>query len=69
MTYVMTQPAVLDLARLVERHGARRVLVALMKALIARRRTRRATAQLSDHLRRDIGLPPQAPAPRHWEIR
>lgn len=73
MTLATTNPPAETLARLIDRHGARAVLTALDAALTVRgrvrRQARRDTAALSDHLRRDIGLPPHAPAPRHWEIR
>lgn len=73
MALATTNPPAETLARLFDRHGVRAVLTALVAALMARakarRNARRDTAALSDHLRRDIGLPPHAPAPRHWEIR
>jgi hypothetical protein len=65
------------LAELVERHGLRTTLAALARVLLERRRATRRTrrrlradlAGFSDHMRRDVGLPPAAPGRRHWEIR
>lgn len=77
MTLATTSPPAEALSRLVDRHGARAILAALIAELASRTRARRnapsrarldATA-LSQHLRRDIGLPPRAPAPQHWTIR
>ncbi|RVV98767.1 hypothetical protein EKE94_07660 [Mesobaculum littorinae] len=55
-------------------HGTWRVLRALAASLLQpHRRPRPAEAptprlrdELSDHLRRDIGLPPTEPPPRRW---
>lgn len=73
MALATTNPPAEALARLIDRHGARTVLAALVAALTARAVVRRPArldaSALNDHLRRDIGLPPHAPAPRHWEIR
>jgi hypothetical protein len=58
--------AVID--TLVARHGAWPVLLRALRARFGPARPSRAagTHRLSDHLRRDIGLPPLAPAPRDW---
>jgi hypothetical protein len=59
------------LSRLMDEHGVLRTLVAFAAVLL--RRDRRSRAQfandLPDHLRRDIGLHPQAEARRHWDVR
>jgi len=71
MTTATTNPPAPDLDRLIDRHGARRVLAALARALLrrraARRRARLEAAMLSDHLRADLGLPPKTDAPRPWQ--
>lgn len=73
MTFATTLPPTEAMSRLIDRHGARAILVAFITAIRTRARTRRAirrdAAPETDHLRRDIGLPPHAPSPRHWEIR
>lgn len=77
MTVATTNLPTLALAGLVDRHGAGATLAALVAVLVGRARARRKSrlrarrdvTALSPHLRRDIGLPPHAPAPRHWEIR
>ena len=60
----------LDLETLMALHGARRVLLAALSALLSPRH-RPLSGQfcaLDDHLRADIGLPPAAPPSRmpHW---
>jgi hypothetical protein len=46
------------------RHGAWTVLRALATAMLrGRRRRRLEAADLSNHLRRDVGLPPSHPPP------
>lgn len=50
---------------LVDRHGLWQVLRAVSKAALARRVKLRQAADLSDHLRRDIGLPPVGP---DWQM-
>jgi len=73
MTFATTTPPTEALSRLIDRHGARAILIAFVAAFRARARIRRTArrnaAPVTDHLRHDIGLPPHAPAPRHWEIR
>lgn len=73
MTFATPMPPAEALTRLIDRHGARAILIAFIAALRARTRARRAlrraAAPASDHLRRDIGLPPHASSPRHWDIR
>ena len=63
MTRLLTLPA-LDL--LIETHGAGRVALAALAAMLRPRPARPLAVQMAplcDHLRRDIGLPPQAAAP------
>jgi hypothetical protein len=56
---------------LVERHGFWRVLCALTAAALWRRAEARVAqvADLSDHLRRDIGLPPRGRGAADWSVR
>lgn len=55
------------LAHLIQQFGLRRILLALAKeALKPAPRKPEATQILSDHLRRDVGLPPKFPAPERW---
>lgn len=61
----------LDLETLLAAHGPRRVLLGLMAALVSHQRNRGLAArfaEMDDHMRRDIGLPPRGPAPPmpHW---
>ena len=71
MTLSSTNPPIPDLAALIDRHGAARVFGALARAVLARRTARRRARldadALSDHLRRDLGLPPATAAPRPWQ--
>lgn len=55
-------------ATLIERHGLLRVLRAVAAAVLKPNRPHRAIApkRLSPHLRRDLGLEPEAPRQRHW---
>jgi len=64
MTSFTTNPPAEMLSSLIDRHGLRRVALALLAALLRRRRRRTDACALSDHLRRDIGLPPGRPDPR-----
>lgn len=50
---------------LVTRHGAWRVLRVLIANLVTRQRRRPISADLTDHLRHDVGLPPSAATP-NW---
>ncbi|WP_157994778.1 hypothetical protein [Paracoccus tegillarcae] len=66
----------LTLQQLIDRHGTRVVVIALIGTMIRgarkpkRRRRNAAAERLSPHLRRDIGLPPyRDDSPRHWDIR
>lgn len=55
-----------SLPALIAHHGAPRVLVAALVAMLFPRAFRPLAAQMSDlddHLRRDIGLPPKAAPP------
>lgn len=71
---VQARPARPPLERLIARHGAGAVVMALLAALLAppRRKARHRVIDidtLPDHLRRDIGLPPplhHRPADWHW---
>lgn len=56
-------PAEIALTRLIERHGTGAVLCAMLRLLTRRRRRRLRSDDLSDHLRRDIGLPERATPP------
>ncbi len=47
----------------IDEHGAWRVLAHALRALVGGRARRRDAARLSNHLRRDIGLPPSAAPP------
>lgn len=53
---------------LVTEHGAWRVLLRALRALVLPPRARPAASvdALNDRLRRDIGLPPLGPAPGDW---
>ena len=59
----------LILAHLLQEFGPRRVLMVLLKELMRSRPKRpNSTQVLTDHLRRDVGLPPKAkPVTRWWE--
>lgn len=58
-------PPDLLLTRLVDHHGAWATLRSLAAVLLKSRRRRRDATTMSDHLRRDIGLPEQTiSAPR-----
>lgn len=66
MRGVMPQP---PLERLIARHGALPVIFALIRAMVAPQRPKaRATnvADISAHLRRDVGLPPPVDRPTYW---
>ncbi|HQY43048.1 MAG TPA: hypothetical protein PK450_02630 [Paracoccaceae bacterium] len=64
------QPPSVILAKLMDEHGVLRVLGAVLKALVRRDPSKRDlfAEDLSGHLRRDIGLSPQAEARRHWDL-
>lgn len=55
---------------LVAEYGAVRVVLALIRHLAGRRALARRIreTELSDHIRRDIGLDPQAQGRRYWEL-
>lgn len=60
-----------DLETLLAAHGPRLVLLSLMAALVRHHRNRGLAArfaEMDDHMRRDIGLPPRGPTPPmpHW---
>lgn len=57
----------LALAHLITRFGLRRIALALLKeAFKPTRRPIKLPHTASDHLRRDIGLPPQVKSPDRW---
>ena len=62
-------PAAIEM--LIARHGAWRILRAVAAALVRRKRTASAVFghQMSDHMRRDIGLLAEPNSPRHWDVR
>ncbi|WP_347310412.1 hypothetical protein [Defluviimonas sp. SAOS-178_SWC] len=68
MSPEIPQPAI-ALQALVAEHGLVRVALALA-ALIARRRPppRRYDADLSDRIRRDIGLVPRPESRKYWDL-
>lgn len=58
-------PPIHTLDRLIDLHGTRAVLRALVMAMIRRRKALADAGTLPDHLRRDIGLPERnRPPPR-----
>lgn len=75
MTFVATPAPRHTLAELIDTHGTWTTLVALLRVLAERRqhrRTGRASARihgLTNHVRRDIGLPPEPAGSRYWEVR
>jgi hypothetical protein len=62
------RPALEALAPLIDSHGRLRVLLAALRLALRRREgpQRRFPAALSDHLRRDIGLPELPPPAGRW---
>ncbi|SPF77385.1 hypothetical protein ALP8811_02412 [Aliiroseovarius pelagivivens] len=54
---------------LIANHGAIRVVRALAMRLVSQRVRRPQADNLSDHLRRDVGLPPGHPPPPFREPR
>ena len=56
---------------LIAEYGIWRTLSAVLGALLARDRrvARRMNYELNAHLQRDIGLEPEASAPKYWELR
>ena len=58
--------------QLIARHGGWRILREVLAALLRCDRKSApgvSEADLSAHLRRDVGLPPVPASPRHWDIR
>lgn len=57
-----------ELGRLIDEYGPARTVGALLGALAVRTRRPRAVhpADVSAHLRRDLGLPPVPPRPDYW---
>ena len=58
------------IAAIIEDYGAWRVLAASFRALVRRSSRPRNTrsADLSAHVRRDIGLAPEAAVRRYWDL-
>ena len=57
------------IAALIEEFGAWRILGAALKALLSRwPRPAIDLAHLPDHLRRDVGLPPEQGPPPSWTL-
>lgn len=54
---------------LITNHGAWRVVRVLVANLATRRHRRPRTDHMSDHLRRDVGLPPSHPPPVLRDLR
>ena len=62
---------------LVARYGWRRMALALLSHALRRKRiglkrareTKPGKPPQTGYLRRDIGLPPEAPSPRYWDLR
>lgn len=55
---------------LIRNHGIIRVTVELIRAVFRFRKSRPPpfrASDFSDHLRRDIGLPPRGRGPRDWD--
>lgn len=67
----LTEPVRLNelLDDLIADHGAMRVLRAIAMRLVTRRGQRPRAEHLSEHLRRDVGLPPGHPPPTFREPR
>lgn len=57
------------LDRVVDTYGTWATLRAFAAVVFTRRRRPEVPAGLRDHLRRDLGLPPETPSPRYWDIR
>jgi hypothetical protein len=57
------------LDRVVDTYGAWATLRALAAVVFTRRRRPHLPTGLRDHLRRDLGLPPETSSPRYWDIR
>ena len=57
----------LMLAHLIQQFGLKQIIIVLIKeALKPAPRKPDTTQVLSDHLRKDVGLPPKFPATQHW---
>ena len=65
-----TLPSV-TIEMLIARHGVWRILRAVAAALVRRERKARRlmSNEMSEHLRRDVGLWPVPKSPRHWDVR
>ncbi|MCX8509072.1 MAG: hypothetical protein ORN49_09390 [Rhodobacteraceae bacterium] len=58
------------LDQLIEDHGALRTLLAFLAAWRRQKQSRGLYPyQLSDHMRRDIGLPPEMAHRNYWDLR
>ena len=64
-------PPSIAIESLIARHGPWRILAAVMAALIRHRRKSPDLwgNQVSAHMRKDMGLPPEPKSPRHWDLR
>jgi len=68
---VDNRPPDIAVRDLIDRHGLRPILIAVLGLALHRGHDpapRRAEA-LSDHLRRDIGLPPATERRQYWELK
>lgn len=65
------RPPLVVIENLIADHGVWRTFRAFVTALPRRDRivARRMSHDLSDHLRRDIGLEPGLPGRKYWELR
>lgn len=71
ITFTLDHPPLSVLDELIARHGRLKVLWALLSATRRPAVNRRIVSDddLSEHLRRDIGLRPQSSTPKYWEVR
>ena len=64
------RPPTVTIEQLIEDHGALRTLAAFVRAVIRRNRARGLYVyELSDHVRRDVGLPPEMAHRNYWDLR
>ncbi len=64
------RPPAVTIEQLIEDYGVLRTLAAFVRAVIRRNRTRGLYAyELSDHVRRDVGLPPEMAHRNYWDLR
>jgi hypothetical protein len=69
--YATEHPPSTTIEALMARHGAWRILRTTLGAFLRRKRHKVVPlpSNLSGHLLRDIGLPPEPESPRHWDLR